>query len=136
MRCISPTGLLLGRFDEEWRARARWSCLTGCAQLGIIMMKLHARTAEERYRDAARRLVDFLVYMQKLNGVGPNRRGALPGSYPIWGPYAPLKYPCWATKFLIDLLLLTEQDEDTKTQSVASAIEPAKSVQARGLSSA
>jgi len=112
MQCISPSGLLLGRFDEEWRARARWSCLTGCAQLGIIMMKLHARTAEERYRDAARRLVDFLIYMQRLSGLGPNRRGALPGSYPIWGPYAPLKYPCWATKFMIDLLLLVEKSED------------------------
>jgi hypothetical protein len=76
------------------------------------MMKLHARTAEERYRHAARRLVDFLIYMQELSGVGPNRRGALPGSYPIWGPYAPLKYPCWATKFLIDLLLLVEKSED------------------------
>jgi uncharacterized protein YyaL (SSP411 family) len=136
MRRISPSGLLLGRFDEEWRAHARWSCLTGCAQLGIIMMKLFARTAEERYRDAARRLVDFLIYMQRLNGVGPNRRGALPGSYPIWGPYAPLKYPCWATKFLIDLLLLTEQEEDAKVRSAASTLEPVESVQARGLSSA
>jgi hypothetical protein len=136
MRCLSPSGLLLGRFDDQWRARARWSCLTGCAQLGIIMMKLHARSGEERYWEAARRLVDFLVYMQRLNGVGSNRRGALPGSYPIWGPYAPLKYPCWATKFLIDLLLLTEQDEDEKAHSAASALDPAESVQARRLSSA
>jgi hypothetical protein len=135
MRCISPSGLLLGRFDEQWRARVRWSCLTGCAQLGIIMMKLHARTSEERYRDAGRRLVDFLIYMQRLNGFGPNRRGALPGSYPIWGPYAPLKYPCWATKFLIDLLLLTEQDEDAEARSDA-VFEPAESLPARGRSSA
>lgn len=132
MGCISPSGLLLGRFDDNWHARARWSCLTGCAQLGIIMMKLHAGSGEERYRDAARRLLDFVIYIQRLNGVGPTRRGALPGSYPIWGPYAPLKYPCWATKFLIDLLLLTEEHDD----SVGSAVGPAKAVQARGRSRA
>jgi rhamnogalacturonyl hydrolase YesR len=111
MRCIEPSGVLRGRFDDQWRAQVRWSCLTGCAQLGIIMMKLHARSGEERYRDAARRLADFLIYVQRLNGVGPNRGGALPGSYPIWGPYAPLKYPCWATKFLIDFFLLMAAPE-------------------------
>jgi hypothetical protein len=127
MRCISPSGLLRGRFDEDWRACAHWSCLTGCAQLGIIMMKLHARSGEERYREAAWRLADFLIYMQKLNGVGPNRGGALPGSYPIWGTYAPFKYPCWATKYLIDLLLLLDQGGDEKADGTGSALQAAAS---------
>src|SRR5215470_8030644 len=70
MSRVSPSGLLLGRFDENWQARAPWSCLTRCAQLGVIMMKLHARTGEERYGDAARRLADFLIYVQRLNGFG------------------------------------------------------------------
>jgi hypothetical protein len=131
MRCMSPSGLLLGRFDEHWRVRAHWSCLTGCAQLGVIMMKLHARSREEHYRNAARRLVDFLIYMQGLNGVSPNRGGALPGSYPIWGTYAPFKYPCWATKFLVDLLLLTEQCGDVEGDTIISALQPARSAQAR-----
>jgi uncharacterized protein YyaL (SSP411 family) len=131
MRCMSPSGLLLGRFDDRWRARARWSCLTGCAQLGVIMMKLHARTGEERYREAARRLADFLIYIQRLNGVGPSRGGALPGSYPIWGTYAPFKYPCWAPKFLIDLLLLTEQGGGEQADSTGSALQSARSAQAR-----
>ena len=51
-----------------------------------------------------------MIYVQQLNAVGQNRSGALPGSYPIWGTYAPFKYPCWATKYLIDLLLLVEPD--------------------------
>jgi rhamnogalacturonyl hydrolase YesR len=106
LTCISPSGLLLGRLDDNWRPRVRWSCLTGSAQLGIILMKLYARTGDDRYADAARRLTDFLIYMQRLNALGPNRSGALPGAYPIWGTYAPFKYPCWATKFLIDLILL------------------------------
>jgi rhamnogalacturonyl hydrolase YesR len=126
MSCMSPSGLLQGRFDQDWRARASWSCLTGCAQLGVIMMKLHARTGEERYADAARRLADFLLYVQRLNGVGSNRRGALTGSYPVWGTYAPFKYPCWATKFLIDLLLLRKQGAGGRAESAVSASQPAQ----------
>jgi uncharacterized protein YyaL (SSP411 family) len=118
MRCIGPSGLLLGRFDDSWRPRVRWACLTGCAQIGIIMMKLYIDTREECYADAARRLTDFLVYAQQLNAVGQNRSGALPGSYPIWGTYAPFKYPCWATKYLIDLLLLVERDIIAKLDRV------------------
>lgn len=129
MRCIGSSGVLRGRFDDQWRGQVSWSCMTGCAQLGIIMMKLHARSGEERYREAARRLADFVIYVQRLNGVGSNRRGALPGSYPIWGPYAPLKYPCWATKFLIDLLLLRQQDEDENADSAVSALQPARTAQ-------
>ena len=35
--------------------------------------------------------------------------GALAGSYPIYGRYAPLQFPNWATKFLVDSLLLRER---------------------------
>ena len=110
MRCVDPSGLLLGRFDDSWRPQVRWACLTGCAQIGIIMMKLYTLSGDERYVHTARRLTDLLIYAQQLNAVGQNRSGALPGSYPIWGTYAPFKYPCWATKYLIDLLLLVERN--------------------------
>ena len=76
-----------------------------------MLLKLHASTGDSRYLDAARRLTDFLVYVQRLNAVGTDRSGALPGSYPIWGTYAPFKYPCWATKYLVDLLLMLERLE-------------------------
>lgn len=109
MGAISPSGRLPGRLDERWRPRARWVCLTGSAQVGIVLLKLHERTGEPHYLDAARRLADFLVYAQRLNAVGTTRSGALPGSYPVWGTYAPFKYPCWATKYLVDLLVLLEQ---------------------------
>ena len=116
MRCVSPSGLLLGRFDDNWRPRVRWACLTGCAQIGIIMMKLYTHSGDGRYAHTARRLTDFLIYVQQLNAAGQSRSGALPGSYPIWGTYAPFKYPCWATKYLIDLLLPVEQDVIAKPE--------------------
>jgi hypothetical protein len=106
MRRVSDSGYLPGRFDASWRPRVSWVCLTGSAQLGIILMKLHARTGRDDYLQTARSLAGFLIYAQQLSAGGANRTGALPGSYPIWGTYAPLRFPCWATKYLIDLLLL------------------------------
>jgi hypothetical protein len=35
-----------------------------------------------------------------------NVRGAIAGSYPIYGRYERLKYPNWATKFFVDALLM------------------------------
>ena len=52
------------------------------------------------------KLVDFLAWAQRLNGVGSSRQGAIAGSYPIWGLYCPLKYPSWATKYFADLVLM------------------------------
>jgi rhamnogalacturonyl hydrolase YesR len=109
MGAISASGRLAGRLDEHWESPVRWVCLTGTAQIGIVLVKLYARTGEPHYLDAARRLADFLVYVQHLNAVGTTRSGALPGSYPVWGTYAPFKYPCWATKYLVDLLVMLER---------------------------
>jgi uncharacterized protein YyaL (SSP411 family) len=97
---------LYGRVDPSWRPAARFVCLTGAAQLGIIFMRLHARTGDVRYLNAALKLVDLLGWAQSLNGLGKSRRGGIAGSYPVWGLYCPLKYPSWATKYFIDLLLL------------------------------
>jgi hypothetical protein len=97
--------VLYGRLDAQWNPAAQYVCLTGAAQLGIIFMRLHARFADDRYLDAASKLADFLVWAQRLNGVGGRRSGAITGAYPIWGLYCPLKYPSWATKYFVDLLL-------------------------------
>jgi hypothetical protein len=69
-------------------------------------MRLYARSADTRYLNTSLKLVDFLAWVQRLNGVGTGRRGGIAGSYPIWGLYCPLKYPSWATKYFVDLLLL------------------------------
>ena len=35
-----------------------------------------------------------------------NVRGAIKGSFPIWGRYAPMSFPNWPVKFFIDALTL------------------------------
>jgi hypothetical protein len=123
---IEPSGRLRGRFDSQWKPFVSYVVVTGSAQLGVILMELHSRESDERYLKSALKLLDFLGYLHYLNAVGQNRTGALPGSYPIWGRYVPLKYPSWATKFFLDFLLLVRQAQVLEAGSKRSAAEPAR----------
>jgi DUF1680 family protein len=116
-----PTGYLAGRFDENWQPAARFVCLTGSAQLGIILMRLHETSGDERYLRTSERLLDFLFHVERLNGIGRDREGAIAGSYPIWGPYAPLRFPCWATKYYLDLLLRVQRARDPEPADALAA---------------
>lgn len=101
--------VLPGRLDKNWKKRANYVCNTGNAQLGIIMIRLYEITKEARYLNAALKLADYLSYVKKLNSVGKYRNGGISGSYPIWGMYCPLKYPSWAAKYYVDLMLLLDK---------------------------
>lgn len=120
MERVDPGGRLAGRFDRDWRPAARYVVVTGSAQLGVILLKLHSRSGDRRQLETALELLDFLAWVQDLNGIGPNRSGALPGSYPIWGRYVPLKYPSWATKFFLDHLLLARVAHERQASGQAS----------------
>jgi uncharacterized protein YyaL (SSP411 family) len=106
---VERSPALPARLGEAWDARARYVCLTGAAQLGIVLMRLHARDGDERRLAAARALAGYLTAVQRMSDAGSARRGGLPGSFPVWGFYAPLKLPSWGAKYLIDLLLLVER---------------------------
>jgi hypothetical protein len=89
--------------------------------LGVIMMRLYADGENSTYLSVAQRLLSFLQHVQQLNAVGRNRAGAIAGSYPIWGPYAPLRFPCWATKYYLDLaLMLSEQTTEARSSPIPS----------------
>lgn len=106
LAAIEPNGYLAGRFAADWRPAAPWSCLTGSAQLAIIGYRLAALGGGERYGAAADRLVDFLKALQCRDTGNPDIDGALAGSYPIFGGYMTGGYPNWATKYLLDALML------------------------------
>ncbi len=106
LSAIEPNGYLAGRFAADWRPAASWSCLTGSAQLAIIGYRLEALGRGERYGAAADRLVDLLKALQCRDTGNPDIDGALAGSYPIFGGYMTGGYPNWATKYLLDALIL------------------------------
>lgn len=99
-------GKLKGRFDKNWKGSEYMIC-TGCAQIAIVWMKLYKHFGSEKYIEAARRMNNLLLSIQSRNYVeSKSTRGAMPGSFPIWGKYEPFSFPNWATKYFADSLML------------------------------
>jgi hypothetical protein len=98
---------LYANYDDQWRPTASHSCLTGTVQLGGVWLRLHQITDDPRWLNAGLKAVDEAVFFQETLPV-PEIRGALAGSFPIWGRYAPLQFPNWATRFMAESLMLYE----------------------------
>jgi DUF1680 family protein len=106
---VQDDGFIPGQIDENGIASAKYCCLTGNCQLAIIWLKLYGATGEKRYLDAAKRSLEYVMRHQDIAASNPALRGAIKGSHPIWGRYAPLSYPNWATKFFIDAMVLWDR---------------------------
>jgi hypothetical protein len=98
---------LSANYDEAWRPVSRHACLTGTVQLGGVWLRLYQVTDDPRWLNAGLKAVEQAATHQG-SGRLAEIDGALPGSFPVWGRYAPLQYPNWATKFLADSLLMYE----------------------------
>jgi hypothetical protein len=98
---------LVANYDHAWHPAARHACLTGTVQLGGVWLRLYQVTGDPRWLNAGLKAVEQAAAHQDA-GPWEAIHGALPGSFPVWGRYAPLQYPNWATKFLADALLRYE----------------------------
>jgi hypothetical protein len=107
IRKLEVLPMLVADWDEEWRPVSRHACLTGTVQLGGVWLRLYAVSGDPRWLNAGLKAVDQGAARQERAPWAPIR-GALPGSFPAWGRYAPLQYPNWATKFLADALMLRD----------------------------
>ena len=103
---ISNVGYLPGTFYSDWQPAGFSSCLTGSAQIAIVCYRLATLTGKPEYRASADRLVDYLKALQDVTTDVEGIKGALPGSFPIFGGYMRGGYPNWATKYLLDALML------------------------------
>lgn len=113
-----PDGSIAGTFDSMWRPTARYSCLTGNAQMAIQWFKLHALTDEQAFRDAALRATGLLKSLQDCETTNLSVRGAVKGSHPIWGRYLFGTFPNWAAKFFMDALLAEEASSAGKASCI------------------
>ena len=99
-------GALPGRLDAAWQAAARWSCVTGNAQMAIIWQRLAAETGDRSCVAAAERAIGFNLSIQDFTAADMGVRGGMPGSHPRSGGYMKHRYPNWAAKFFMDAILL------------------------------
>lgn len=103
-----PDGSLSALWAPGWRPLSRAACLTGDAQMARCWLRLYQHTGEARYLEAGWRALAFVTAVQPAGDRWPPIRGAIPGSWPVWGPYLRWRYPNWAAKFFLDALMLAE----------------------------
>jgi len=106
IKSIKESGFIAGTLDENWQSNNKYSCLTGSAQISIVLYKLANYLNEISYSQVAARINYYLKTKQMINTKNLNIKGAIPGSYPVWGNYIHFSFPNWAVKFLVDALIL------------------------------
>jgi hypothetical protein len=106
LRIHQQTGALKGRYDAHWNTTVGWRCLTGEAQIALVLCRLYKITGERRYIRTAKSLLEELAKNHDTCGPHVESYGAVPGSQPLWGGYGPFNYLNWAAKFFMDALLL------------------------------
>jgi hypothetical protein len=104
-------GWIASELAPDWGFLSSHICLTGYAQLAIIYYRLYQKTSDETFRQTADQLLQDVGRTQDLGDQSKPYYGAIAGSFPIYGRYAPLQYPNWASKFFIDALLARQQIE-------------------------
>ncbi len=102
---LTAKGFIPGRFYTDWEPAALSSCLTGSAQIAVILYRLYEYTDNRKYREAADRIVNYLKGLQMLHSKDEGINGALAGSFPLFGGYITAGYPNWATKYFLDSLM-------------------------------
>ena len=100
---------LPGRLNAQWRSSDHWSCVTGDAQMATVFVRLFELEGDARFLNAACKLIDQAKATQPMRAMNAAVRGAVPGSYPIWGAYMRFGFPNWAAKFLVDAMLLAQR---------------------------
>ncbi|MBK8341741.1 MAG: glycoside hydrolase family 127 protein [Flavobacteriales bacterium] len=101
-------GGLHGRYDAQWHG-TELPLTTGGAQLAIVWSRLHSAGRQGPFREGALRMAGWLCGVQRSSANGPvASRGALPGSFPLWGRYEKFAFPNWATKYTADALLCAD----------------------------
>ena len=111
---LKPSGFLPGAFDEKWKPRVSWNCLTGSAQMALIWLRLAKITGLPKYRYIADRTIKFIASTQFLNDLPQELLGGIAGSYPIFGRYMFYKFPSWAVKFFADTIMALEEENYPK----------------------
>ncbi|MEM9412256.1 MAG: hypothetical protein AAGA30_14165, partial [Planctomycetota bacterium] len=95
--------------DVAGKPASQSCCLTGNCQLAIIWQKMARQFGDYQYQQAAEKAMNYVMSVQDIVTHNQNIKGAIKGSHPMWGKYAPLSYPNWATKFFVDAMLLRIQ---------------------------
>ena len=105
LRKFENNKYLPGTYETEFKSKARFTCLTGNAQMSCVWLKLFEMTNDLRYLNAALKMNEMLKRLIPDTGWS-GIDGGVSGSSPVWGGYQPLRYISWGCKFFADALVL------------------------------
>jgi hypothetical protein len=86
-------GWLAGTYGPNWRTQASYCCLTGVAQMAINWAVLAVSCGEVEFAHYARLALAYLKRHQRVTARDAVIRGAIAGSYPMWGSYERFCFP-------------------------------------------
>ncbi len=96
-------------FDQNWKSKDSYSCITGNAQLAIVWMQIYNFTHEKKFLDGAFSIIEQIKKTQIIDSAYKELNGGIFGSSPINGDYAPFLLINWAPKFFADALLMKQK---------------------------
>jgi hypothetical protein len=105
LRRFEIRGWIAGEHDEFFKYKSYYSCVTGNIQLAGVWLDLFKITKDMRYLSGSLKLLDWVLQYHNITSDNLGIRGGIPGSIPLWGRYAPFKFPNWAAKFFVDTSL-------------------------------
>jgi hypothetical protein len=108
LRKFETNKFLAGAYDADFQRGARFTCVTGNAQMSCVWLRLFEMTGDLRYLNAALKMNEMLKQLIPVRG-RKGITGGVSGSYPMWGRYQPLRYVSWGCKFFADALLLEQR---------------------------
>ena len=104
LRHLRDDGFLPSKITTSGEPDSSSCCLTGNCQFAIVWARLHTLAANPAYRGGMIRALDYVMSTQDIDTDDPNVRGGIQGSQPVWGRYAFMCFPNWATKFFVDAM--------------------------------
>jgi uncharacterized protein YyaL (SSP411 family) len=116
LTCQREDGGLPGRLASDWSSEADWDCVTGDAQVAVTWLRAYAVTNDGKYKEAARKAIQFVKRTQNLEHPNPGIRGGVKGSFPFDGPYGQYEMLSWAAKFFCDALMMINDEALAKRE--------------------
>ena len=110
---------LAGAYFDDGARVEHYRCLTGEAQIAIIWLLIAHHENDERFLNAASKIIDGLCKAQTKTTM-LFLKGGLTGSKPFYGRYIALRQPNWAAKFFMDALFLENESYKSLSSSFKS----------------
>jgi hypothetical protein len=99
--------MFFSHYNSHWEPVSSYQCVTGNIQIAMMWLKIAKYTGDDALISTAIKFLNFIRNCMidtetEIAGV----RGAIQGSFPIYGRYCPYAFPNWGAKFFIDASLL------------------------------